>query len=206
MITSSADFAFAREHHIPILPLLQEPGLENDFSQKYGNLHILNKNENDIYGIDYKEKLKKYLNSVLLGDDLIEQIRNEFRGYVFLSYRKVDREWTQLFMKLFHETKDFQDIGVWYDELLVPGNNFDDAIKDALNRSDAVAVVVTPNLMQEGNYVLAVEYPEAVRANKKIVPIAFRETDETELQKKYENFPQCVYADVENIKKAFQEI
>ena len=200
-----ADFAFAREQHIPILPLLQEDGLENAFSEKYGNIHLLNKTETDIYAINYKEKLKKFLETVLVGEGTIAQIRNEFRGYVFLSYRKIDREWTSVFMERFHDTEEYRDIGIWYDELLVPGNNFDEDIREALDKSDIMAVVVTPNILQEGNYVMNVEYPEAVKAKKKIVPVIFRGVDEGELQTAYRKFPRCINSDIASIREAFRE-
>lgn len=72
------DFKFAIEHHIPVLPLMQEPGLEELFNKKCGELQFLDKNKIDETAISYEEKLEKYLSSVLIGDELAEKIRAAF--------------------------------------------------------------------------------------------------------------------------------
>ena len=68
------DFAL-KQCHIPILPLMQEPGLETMFNEKCGALQILGQErildqEKALAGtvLSYKEKLDKYLSSVLIGD------------------------------------------------------------------------------------------------------------------------------------------
>ena len=68
------EFAFAISNHIPVLPLMQESNLEDLFNQKCGNLQFLDKNSFDKLAISYDEKLKKYLSSVLIGDDLVKRI------------------------------------------------------------------------------------------------------------------------------------
>ena len=72
------DFKFAMEHHIPVLPLMQEPELEELFNKKCGELQFLDKNKSDETAISYEEKLEKYLSSVLIGDELAEKIRDAF--------------------------------------------------------------------------------------------------------------------------------
>ena len=72
----SVAFKFAIENHIPVLPLMQESGLEEIFNQKCGDLQFLDKNVTDLTAISYDEKLEKYLSSVLIGDELAEKIRN----------------------------------------------------------------------------------------------------------------------------------
>lgn len=72
------EFKFAIENHIPVLPLMQEGGLEELFNKKCGDLQFLDKNNEDVTAISYDEKLKKYLESVLIGDELAEKIRAAF--------------------------------------------------------------------------------------------------------------------------------
>ncbi|MBO5269730.1 MAG: hypothetical protein J6B77_03020, partial [Clostridia bacterium] len=55
------EFRFAVEHHIPVLPLMQESGLEPLFNEKFGNLQALDKYKRDETEISYDEKLEKYL-------------------------------------------------------------------------------------------------------------------------------------------------
>lgn len=127
-----SDFKFAIENHIPVLPLMQESGLEELFNKKCGDLQFLDKNNTDTTAISYDEKLKKYLESVLIGDELAEKIRAAFDAYVFLSYRKKDRRYAQELMRLIHKNEFCRDIAIWYDEFLTPGENFNDSIKEAL--------------------------------------------------------------------------
>lgn len=86
------EFPYAIEHHIPVLPLMQERGLSEQYKKKFGDLQFLDPYNTDPTAIPYAEKLKKYLDSVLIGDALAEQIRAAFDAYIFLSYRKKDRK------------------------------------------------------------------------------------------------------------------
>ena len=129
------EFAFAVAHHIPVLPLMQEGGLEDLFNRRCGDLQFLDKYANDATAISYDEKLDKFLNSVLVGDELAAKIRAAFDAYVFLSYRKKDRKYAQELMRLIHKNDFCRDIAIWYDEFLTPGENFNDSIREALQKS-----------------------------------------------------------------------
>ena len=59
-----------------------------------------------------------------------------------------------------------RDIAIWYDEFLIPGENFNDSIAAALEQSSLFALAVTPNLVNEPNYVMSIEYPMAKEAQK----------------------------------------
>lgn len=188
------DVPFALEKHIPILPLMQEGGLDELFTRYFGDLQYLNPNTHDITAISYEEKLKKYLNSVLVSDEMAEKVRAAFDAYIFLSYRKKDRKYANELMRLIHKNDFCRDIAIWYDEFLVPGEDFNDAISHALKKSDLFTMVVTPNLINEKNYVQTVEYPEAVKQNKIIIPTELEKTDYKSLSEKYPNIPNCVDA------------
>ena len=51
------EFPFALKQHIPVLPILQEPGLETLFNKKCGNLQCLVPNQTDPTALPYKERL-----------------------------------------------------------------------------------------------------------------------------------------------------
>lgn len=188
------EFAFAMKEHIPVLPLMQESGLEEVFNKKCGDLQFLSKNHHDAAGISYSEKLGKYLSTVLIGDEMAAKVRAAFDAYIFLSYRKKDRKYAQELMRLIHKNDFCRDIAIWYDEFLTPGENFNDAISDALKKSELFTLVVTPNLVNEVNYIMTTEYPMAKVANKPILPAEVVPTDQEELNKKYENIPMCTDA------------
>ncbi len=183
------EFKFAIENHIPVLPLIQESGLEELFNKKCGDLQFLDKNNTDATAISYDEKLKKYLESVLIGDELAEKIRAAFDAYVFLSYRKKDRKYAQELMRLIHKNDFCRDIAIWYDEFLTPGENFNDSIKEALQKSGLFVLTVTPNLVNEPNYIMTTEYPMAKQDGKPILPAELVPTDREQLSEKYEDIP-----------------
>ncbi len=186
------DVPFALENHIPILPLMQEGGLDELFTRYFGDLQYLDPNTHDITAISYEEKLKKYLNSVIIGDELAEKVRAAFDAYIFLSYRKKDRKYANELMRLIHKNEFCRDIAIWYDEFLVPGEDFNNAITAALKKSELFTLVVTPNLIDEDNYVKKYEYPAATKQHKKVLPVEIVKTDHKELSKQYPEIPNCV--------------
>lgn len=197
--TMELDVPFALERHIPILPLMQEGGLDELFSRNFGDLQYLDPNAQDETAISYEEKLKKYLNSVLVGDELAEKVRAAFDAYIFLSYRKKDRKYANELMRLIHKNDFCRDIAIWYDEYLTPGENFNDAISDALKKSDLFTMVVTPNFVNEKNYVESVEYPEAMKQKKPILPVELEKTNHDALSKHYRGIPNSVDARDETV-------
>lgn len=169
--------------HIPVLPIMLENGLGYRFSNTCAKIQVVRKYETDPTAIPYEEVLQTFLDSVLVGDQLAEQVREAFDAYVFLSYRKKDRRHAQRLMRLIHENKQFRDIAIWYDEFLVPGEGFNEAIKDAFEKSSLFAMAVTPHLEEKGNYVMRVEYPMArdrrsENRNFEIVPVEMYESED----------------------------
>lgn len=192
---------FAKEHNKPVLPIMTEPGLENLFNDAYGNIQLLDRNSGDVTQISYKDKLTNYLRAVLVDVELVNKIKNEFNSSIFLSYRKKDREHAQKLMKLIHDSSIYRDVAIWYDEFLVPGDNFLRSIDDALDKSSVFALAVTPNILEEReiepnkfepNFVMGTEYPRAKKRWKKIFPAELVPTDKDELNEKFPGLPKCV--------------
>lgn len=186
------EFALAVEHHIPVLPILVNSGLANDFNTICGNIQFLDRTSTDLTEIPYLKKLETFLGSVLLSDDLAQKVRSAFDAYVFLSYRKKDRRYAQELMQLIHENEFCRDIAIWYDEFLVPGEDFNDSIRSALQKSTLFALAVTPNLVNEKNYVMDVEYPMAQKEKKKILPVELQDTNRLLLKWHFKSLPKCV--------------
>lgn len=200
------EFKFAIENNIPVLPLMQESGLEERFNQKCGNLQFLDKNNQDSTALSYDEKLEKYLSSVLIGDELAKKIRAAFDAYVFLSYRKKDRKYAQELMRLIHRNDFCRDVAIWYDEFLIPGEDFNDSIKRALEDSDLYILAVTPNLVNEPNYIVTTEYPMARQKEKQILPVELMAVSQEKLKEKFEKIPTCVDGyDQEKLAAALRE-
>lgn len=193
------EFGFAtKQCRIPVLPLTQEPGLEAEFNQKRGNLQILGRDslldqEKALAGQvrSYQEKLAQYLSSVLVGDQLAAKVRAAFDAYIFLSYRKKNRKYVQELMPLIHKNDFCRDIAIWYDEFLVPGENFNQAIADAMERCQLFTLAVTSNLTEPDNYVMTTEYPKARETGKPILPIELVPTDQEALRGSFRDIPPC---------------
>ena len=183
---------FAFENHIPVLPLMQESELDDVFNAKFGDLQYLDKYNTDPTAIPYEEKLTKYLESVIVGDELAKKVRAAFDAYIFLSYRKKDRKYAQELMKLIHSNPLCRDIAIWYDEFLTPGENFNEAIRAALEKSELFALAVTPNLINEINYILTTEYPMACKMGKKILPVEMLKTSSWRFKRQYKRCPKPI--------------
>ena len=136
---------------IPVLPVIWEEGMQGSelrglldrLNEKSGNLQTLNRFYWDSTEDSYEEKLRRFLSLVLPDDKLAERIENVFRARMFLSYRKCDRKEARKLMKLIHDNPLCQDIAVWYDEFLNPGENFNDGIRQALLDSQLYVLLVT---------------------------------------------------------------
>ena len=192
------EFRFAAERHIPVLPVFQEQELETRFNAVCGNLQCLNKFDPDTTALPYEEKLKLFLDTVLLRDETIEKIRKAFAAYIFLSYRKKDRKYAQEVMRLIHRNPFTRDIAIWYDEFLTPGEDFNESIKAAFEKSGLFSMVVTPSLLEKPNYVMTTEYPMAVEAGKTILPIMAVPTDRDELEACYPEIPERISSEEAN--------
>lgn len=155
--------------------------------------------------------MERFLSSVLLGDELAEKVRKAFDAYIFLSYRKKDRKYAQELMRLIHQNEFCRDIAIWYDEFLVPGEDFNHAIQAAMEKSELFTFVVTPNLLEQDNYVMAIEYPAAIEAGKPILPVEMVDTDLEALRENYAEIPEPADAYDKNalfsaLNKNFKEI
>ena len=191
---ADAAIPFALKQHIPVLPLMQESGLDELFCHKFGDIQFLDKRKQDPTAISYEEKLEKYLSSVLVGDELAAKVRAAFGAYIFMSYRKKDRKYAQILMRKIHANEFCRDIAIWYDEFLTPGENFNQAIADALQKSQLFTLVITPNLINETNYVMTTEYPAAMASGKPILPAELVKTDRGILERCYTDLPDCIDA------------
>lgn len=164
------DIPYALENHIPVLPILREAVDDEVYSSKFGELQYLNPLSDDQTEIPYDEKLKKYLESVLISKELADRIRHAFYAYIFLSYRKVDRAYANTLMHLIHSIPDCRDFAIWFDEFLTPGESFKVNIEKALDDCKLFTLLVTKQLFKKrlnekgkevDNFVIANELPMA---------------------------------------------
>ena len=194
------DLAYAKRQNIAILPFMMESGIDAFYSapEKFGQRQYINPYSTDATEISYEDKLKKYLEAVLISDETAQRVRDAFDAYIFLSYRKKDRRYANQLMRLIHKNPEYRDIAIWYDEFLTPGESFKQNIDKAMQNSKLFTLLVTPNLLEyvngEPNFVMGVEYPAAKSAGMGVLPAEMVKTDKAELREKYEDIPDCVTA------------
>ncbi len=202
------EYTFAKEHHIPILPIVPSfvgvaQGLASRFSTLTDKLHLLNKNiskELMSSAIPYEQKLLDFLSHTLLSQNQIETIRQEFTARCFLSYRKVDRDFAKALMSYIHQFPQFQDVAIWFDEYLYAGENYNEQIQRNLTTADVVLLLVTPNIYApnakgEDNFVVTHEYKDAMRSSRRIFPVLVTPAEELDfsiLQEKFPALPPCI--------------
>lgn len=192
------DIKYALEKDIPVLPFMMESGLDSLYGNCFGERQYINPYSTDLTEISYKEKLSRYLKSVLISADAAQRVRDAFDAYIFLSYRKRDRKHANELMNLIHSNPEFQDIAIWFDEFLTPGESFKDNINKMLKDSKMFTLLVTPSLLEtvdgKPNFVMAEEYPAAKNAGKEILPAEMESTDKSALRACYKDIPECVDA------------
>lgn len=190
--SKNVDFKYAIEHRIPLLPILVQPNLYEEFNQ-LANIQVLDRTARDETQESYTSKLKKFINSVVVDDETAQRIRDAFDAYVFLSYRKKDRKYAQEIMSLIHQSDFMRDVAIWYDEFLTVGEDFNDEIATSLLKSKIMALVVTPRINERynglGNYIIEKEYPMAIANEKVVIPIEAIATDNEEF---HSNFPDAI--------------
>lgn len=175
--TVSIELEYAKEHCIPVLPIVEETVSEEDYREVFGTIQYLYEQACDVTTLSFEEKLEKYLHSVLVSNEVMMQIKEEFEGQIFLSYRKKDRQYAQELMKLIHSVDFTRDLSIWYDENIKLGERFDEEIMEAIVKSQLFALCVTPNLVKEPNYVLSTELPKAFEMEMPVVAVEMQKTD-----------------------------
>ncbi len=192
--TMDVDIPFALKNNIRILPLMVESdSVVKIYSRedKFGHLQYLEPNSEDPTQIPYEQKLKNYLDNVLVSDELAEKIRGAFSAYMFLSYRKKDRKLARSLMKMIHQNEKFWDIAIWFDEFLIPGEAFDKTIDKFLERSRFFTLLVTPNLMEANNYAMSIEYSKACHQKDLLrLPVEMEKTDLDQLAQAHPTLPK----------------
>lgn len=170
--------------HIAVLPVLFGSDLMKKFTdtELFEDIQYLDRYSNDRTALSYDEKLRRFLETVIVGEAEAEKIRSEFRAGIFLSYRKIDRALARRLMEKIHKHDLCRDVSIWYDEYLVPGESWRESINDAMSSSDLFVLNVTPQLLEEGNFVFREEYPRARELEKMPILAVVTDIENTNLK------------------------
>lgn len=191
----TVDIAYAKEKGIPILPFMMESGIDSFYSRPecFGERQYLSPYSTDTTEISYNDKLKRYLEATLISDEMARRVRAAFDAYIFLSYRKKDRRYANELMRIIHAIPGCRDIAIWYDEFLTPGESFMENISRALSSSRLFTLLVTPSILERGNFVMSNEYPAARRLGMEILPAEMVDTDRDSLNESFAEIPRPLH-------------
>ena len=187
-------FAIASEKNI--LPIVIGDIDESIFNNEFGEHHLLY-----IEDSLFKEKLNHYINEFF--DPYMLVSESPWGGQlpsnpsIFLSYRKKDYHKGLEILQTIHGIVGFEVLTVWFDQFLIPGENFNDLINEKLMDAEFVVMCITKNSLEEDNYVSKIEYPLAKKLGKEILPVVVEEVDVDLLEKLYPEIGPLV--DIEDI-------
>lgn len=193
-----------KKANVPILPIITDESQFNAANVLFENRQVLEHTVNDKTKLGYFNKLERFLRGYLLGQSLFKEYGNVFTRTAFISYRKKDRSLILKMLSLIHSNPDLRSLGVWYDEFLTPTEVFTKEIKESIANSSFVLMLITPNTLEKGNYIITDEYPQAGEYHKQIIGILsntseadarqyfpdidiFLELDDTDLPLKIQN-------------------
>ena len=186
------EFEYIKENNIPYLPIINSEELVNEYTKKFGDIQYLNINQNDVTAIGVDKKLQDYFNLYIIKDEEYLLAKSAFKYKIFLSYRKKDRVYALDIIDVIHSDENCRNIAIWYDEFLVTGDDFQRSINEKLGESAALLLVVTPNLINEENYVKTVEYKYAYDHQMLVIPVIGKETDVEELKRQFIGIPELI--------------
>lgn len=185
------ELTFAMNRNIPVFPFTFEPGVDILFDKIVGHYQCIYAGQQTGTEKNFYQKLQDAISTITEPEELHREIYEKaFDLFLFISYRKIDRKYVNEYVNRMHQIPILQGIGYWYDEELVMGTDYNEEIDNALRSSDAVLLIVTPNVLAEGNYVKTIEYQRAVSYGKPIVAVELAPTDRRAF---IEAFPEVDY-------------
>lgn len=188
------EYQYLKSSHIPFLPIITIGVSPSEYEKTFGTIQYLDLDQHDQTQISIDKKLENYFKLYIVKDDDYMVAKSAFKNFVFLSYRKKDRAEALKLIDEIHKNEECQDIAIWYDEFLVAGEAFEKKLERKLKKCNALLLCVTPNLVNEDNYVREVEYKYAHEVHKTVLPIKAVDTSLTVLKQVFIDIPDPVEA------------
>ncbi|MBQ1378119.1 MAG: toll/interleukin-1 receptor domain-containing protein [Lachnospiraceae bacterium] len=179
---SAKDFALQTVLRLGMrfMPVQVESEIEGLFDQKVGAFHLIDSQKDN-----YEEAMNAYLDSYTNADLQIVRPEQLFFLKGFISYRKKNSLCMKRLIKELRSYPKYRCVSLWFDGSLHPGENYNDQIAQKLSESDFVLFVVTPDLLEPGNYVLEKEYVQAINEGKHMIAVILEEVDLSAFREAY---------------------
>ena len=206
------ELALALQEHIPILPLVVEAGLEEEFDKKIGNVHALS------FPLAEGGKMPPAVGRLLRNifpeptqeEGLPDNVFGSFDAYLFLSYRKKDRAIAEKLIKMIRAKQPLDHTAIWFDEFIVPGEDYNEDIAAAIRGCSVFLLLATEHLNEVhknkvNNYVIDKEIPAAIQ-NGKPICVILAGIDKEALPKSLASAHICSLEDEESIRQTLKVI
>lgn len=174
---------------IPVLPIMLENGIVNLFNTRCGKFHYIDNSSGELT-VESLEKINIHLGTIINGE--MTQSVDDSKAKIFISYRKKDIHELNRLVSLIRSHPQSNQVQLWYDTSLNPGDDFNHAIIERIQNCDLFLMLVTPTILEQGNYVVRKEYPLARERNKTILPIMMQKTDRKVLNEIFPSLPKCI--------------
>lgn len=199
-------FQHVKDKGVAVMPLVEESGIENRFNAKCGNIQFLQDNGVTNNYTSLEDKIKNFYNRVtkkekLFSDDAFSSC---FANKIFISYRRMDRPKARHLIDKVLDDEELYDVGLWYDEFLSIGKEYDIEINDKIKESTIMLMYITHRVFGEYNYVKDEEYPTARDTNKVIIiPVYEEEYDKAAFKRDFPSLMEPIHLDhaLDEIKK-----
>ena len=180
----SSEFFAAKRNNVNVIPILIESGqnIIDLVNMRCGKIQYIDATEDLGFALD---TLRAYLTAK-------ERIIDESLPSVFISYRRNDRPLLHDLVNTIEKSPDFKKVNVWYDEVIAPGENYSKSILRELKNCNLFILLITPNILEDKNYVWRVEYKTARKLNKRILAIEAEKTDKRKLLEMYGNLGHII--------------
>ena len=179
-----SEFFAAVRNGVKVIPLLVESG--------QNVIDLVNMRCGKVQYIDANEDLGFALDTLRAHLVAKERIVDERLPSVFISYRRADRSLLHELVNTVESASDYKNVNVWYDEVISPGENYSKSILKQLNNCNLFILLVTPNILEDKNYVWRVEYKTAKKLRKRIFAVEAEKTDRKKLFEMYGNLGHIV--------------
>ena len=173
----------AKSRGVRILPLMLQAHIVDLVNMRCSKTQYIDATENFAFSLD---ALCAFIRNP------VPRVVDESLPSVFISYRRQEKDALRQLVRIIETAPNAESFTPWYDELISPGDNYSHAIMKALKESDFFILLVTPSLLEEGNYVMRSEYPTAKKMKKTIMAIEAVKTDREALFQKFPDLRACV--------------
>lgn len=162
---------------IPVIPFLIEstPNVIDLVNMRCGKLQYIDASESPSFALD---TLCAHLTAVKREVD-------RSLPSVFISYRKTDKHHLYRLVDIITSSPAYGRINLWYDKVIVPGENYSLSILREIRECDLFLLLVTPRVLEPSNYVHRVEFKEARAHHRHLFAVEAERTDRQQLAAMY---------------------